>query len=428
MNLENFFNSDKVVDLSFFNFRNAITAAYFADENLKVRKINENFVKFFPVLGNVTDFYFPDVLRQLGVSETQIEEFVTNINDEGFVLIPEVHIQLNDEDHVFSLLSTRTQDDDFSFLKGVQGQFIDRTEEWLLRHEREEMMEQKARDGEIIAEKSQRLEDLASRLAQYLSPQIYDIVFSDKEAQSRSHSRKNLTIFLSDIVQFTDIADSLEPERLAAVINSYLSEMASIAIEFGGTIDKFIGDAVLVFFGDPETEGESEDALKCVEMALQMQARIEEMQAHWQKSGVAQGVHVRMGISTGYCTVGNFGSEQRLDYTVLGRAVNMAARLEALAKPDSILIDEATQKLVSRSIKCLPPETATLKGFSRPVEVFEVDGFILDEKNSRQRQLTRTGKHVEVSVHNSSDIQAAILELRQIQEDFEKQFQQEQED
>jgi adenylate cyclase len=428
MNLENFFNSDKIVDLSFFNFRNAITAAYFADEDLKVRKINENFLKFFPVLGNVTDFYFPDVLKQLGVSDAQIEEFITNINDKGFVLIPEVHIRIENKDFVYSLLSTRTDDADFSFLNGVQGQFIDRTAEWRLRQEREEMMVQKDRDSEIIAEKSERLESLASRLAQYLSPQIYDIVFSDKEAQHRSHSRKNLTIFLSDIVQFTDIADSLEPERLATVINSYLSEMASIAIECGGTIDKFIGDAVLVFFGDPESDGESEDALKCVEMALRMQARISELQSHWQKSGVTKGLQVRMGISTGYCTVGNFGSEQRLDYTVLGRAVNMAARLEAIAKPDSILIDEPTHILISESVRCHPPETVTLKGFSRPVDVFEVDDFILDERPTRSRRLTRTGKHVEVSVHNSSDIEAAILELREIQEDFAKQFQQETKD
>jgi len=425
MNLENFFNSDKVVDLSFFNFRNAITAAYFADENLKVRKTNENFLKFFPVLGNVTDFYFPDVLKQLGVPEAQIEEFITNINDKGFVLIPEVHIQINGEDHVFSLLSTRTEDDDFSYLKGVQGQFIDRTDEWRLRKEREDLIEQKNRDREIIEEKSARLESLADRLAQYLSPQIYDIVFSDNQSQKRSHARKNLTIFLSDIVQFTDIADSLEPERLAAVINSYLSEMASIAIEYGGTIDKFIGDAVLVFFGDPESNGESEDALKCVEMALQMQTRIAEMQKHWQKSGVSRGLHVRMGIATGFCTVGNFGSAQRLDYTVLGRPVNMAARLEARAKPDTILIDEITHSLVNGSIDCNPPETVTLKGFSRPVEVFEVNNVARDEKLSRRRQLTRVGEHVEVSVHNSSDIQAAIRELRQIQEDFEKQYREE---
>jgi len=160
-------------------------------------------------------------------------------------------------------------------------------------------------------------------------------------------------------------------------------------------------------------------------MAVQMQARIGELQKHWQKNGVSKGLHVRMGISTGYCTVGNFGSEQRLDYTVLGRPVNMAARLEALAKPDTILIDETTHNLLNGSINCHPAKTVSLKGFSRPVEVFEVDNFALDEKLSHRRHLTRSGEHVEVSIHNSSDIQAAILELRQIQEEFEKEYRQE---
>ena len=98
------------------------------------------------------------------------------------------------------------------------------------------------------------------------------------------YSRKNLTIFFSDIIQFTDLTDTMEPEKLAKVINSYLSEMTTIAVKSGGTIDKFIGDAIMVFFGDPETEGEVQDALKCVEMAILMRQRVEELQKHWKKS------------------------------------------------------------------------------------------------------------------------------------------------
>ena len=200
---------------------------------------------------------------------TQIEEFVTTINEKGSVLIPQVNIQIGGVEKVFSLLSTRTSDDAFSYLNGVQGQFVDRTEEWALRREREELLEEKIKDRETIEAKSRQLEDLATRLAKYLSPQIYQSIFSETEGDTAAaHARKNLTIFFSDIEQFTDLSDTLEPERLANVINSYLSEMASIAIDCGGTIDKFIGDAILVFFGDPETAGDEEDALKCVEMAL----------------------------------------------------------------------------------------------------------------------------------------------------------------
>ncbi len=422
MKLEDFFNQHNIIDLSFYNFRNAITAAYFANKDLEILKINDNFQKFFPVLGNVTNAYFPDVLEQLGVPGAQIEDFVSNINGKGSVLIPAVHIHIDGEEHVYSLLSTRTQDEVFSYLNGVQGQFVDRTAEWHLIKEREELLEQKIRDREVIEEKSRQLESLATRLAKYLSPQVYQSIFSDTGEQQRAHARKNLTIFLSDIVQFTDLSDTLEPERLAKVINSYLSEMASIALDCGGTIDKFIGDAVLVFFGDPESEGETEDALKCVEMAIRMQNRVAELQKYWRKHGVSRGLHVRMGIATGFCTVGNFGSEQRLDYTVLGSPVNLTARLQAMAEPDAILIDENTQSLIEAHVSCEPVDQITPKGFVRPIQVYQVGDFFSEQHRERRQRLSRVGDRVEVNIIDSSDIRAAIEELRRIQEDFEKQF------
>ena len=92
----------------------------------------------------------------------------------------------------------------------------------------------------------------------------------------------------------------MEPEKLALIINSYLSEMSTIAIKHGGTIDKFIGDALMVFFGDPETLGETDDALKCIEMAIDMQERVKELQTHWRGLGAVEGISVRMGISNGF--------------------------------------------------------------------------------------------------------------------------------
>ena len=422
MKLEDFFNQHNIIDLSFYNFRNAITAAYFANKELGILRVNDKFRSFFPVLGNVTNAYFPDVLEQLGVPAAQIEDFASNINGKGSVFIPAVHIGIDGEDRVYSLLSTRTHDEVFSYLNGVQGQFVDRTAEWRLRKEREEFLAQKSRDRDIIEEKSRQLESLATRLAKYLSPQIYQSIFSDTGEQHSAYSRKNLTIFLSEIVQFTDLSDTIEPERLATVINSYLSEMASIALECGGTIDKFIGDAILVFFGDPKSEGETEDALKCAEMALRMRMRVAKLQKYWQKHGVSRGLHVRMGIATGFCTVGNFGSEQRLDYTVLVSPVNLAARLRATAEPDGILIDENTHSLIEDHISCEPIGEITPKGFVRSVQVYRMEDFFSEEHRGRRRRLSRVGERVEVNVIDSSDIRAAIEELRVIQEEFEKQY------
>ena len=420
MKLEELFNQKNILDLSFFNFSNAITACYFANPNLEIQRINKTFKKFFPVLGNVSNAYLPDVLQQIGVSGDLIEQFVKRINEEGSVMIPEIKIKTDGKERVFSLLSTLTDNESFSYLKGVQGQFVDRTAEWKLRSERESLMEEKVRDTEIIETKSRQLENLANRLAKYLSPQIYQSLFDQDKETRQTNARKNLTVFFSDIVQFTDLTEKLEPEKLSLVINTYLSEMSTIALELGGTIDKFIGDAVLIFFGDPESQGETDDALSCIEMAIRMQKRVKELQKHMKKLGVASGIQVRMGISTGHCTVGNFGSDQRMDYTVLGGPVNLAARLQNLADPESILIDEKTQVLVEDKVKCTYADEITPKGFARPIKIFQIEDFIDKNHHKLRRRLTHVGQRVEVNVFDSSDIKAAIEELRDIQNRFEK--------
>ncbi len=422
MNVQDFFNQEKVIDLSFFNFENAITAAYYANAKLEVQKVNKNFVNFFPVLGNITNVYFPDVLEQLGVPEEQISQFQSELDKNGKVLIPQILINIDGEERIFSLLSAKTKSENFDYLNGVQGQFVDRTAEWELRKEREKLYEKSKIDNQIIEEKSAQLENLATRLAKYLSPQIYKSIFEEKQEVKSVHSRKNLTIFFSDIIQFTDLTDTMEPEKLAKVINSYLSEMTTIAVKSGGTIDKFIGDAIMVFFGDPETEGEVQDALKCVEMAILMRQRVEELQKHWKKMGVTNGLGIRMGISTGFCTVGNFGSDLRLDYTVLGSPVNLAARLQSAAERNGILIDENTNNLINDVVQTEKNNTITPKGFVRPIDTFILKDFKSQSHKDKRKMLSHSGERVEINVTDSSDIRAAIEELKNIQEKFEKEY------
>ena len=177
MNFQDFFNPDRVVDLSFFNFENAITACYYADKDLRVKKVNKNFKGFFPVLGNVKDAYFPDILKQLGVTDEQIQLFEDEIHNKGSVLIPKVKIIIDDKERLFSLLSTKTKNSDFEYLNGIQGQFVDRTNEHELTKQRDSLIEGQLKDKQIIEEKSKKLESLATRLAKYLSPQIYKNIF-----------------------------------------------------------------------------------------------------------------------------------------------------------------------------------------------------------------------------------------------------------
>ncbi|MGK0290220.1 MAG: adenylate cyclase, partial [bacterium] len=194
--------------------------------------------------------------------------------------------------------------------------------------------------------KEQLLENLSSKLSKYLSPQVYDSIFSGKKDVKLESYRKELTIFFSDIQGFTSLTDSMESEALTELLNQYLNEMSEIALKYGGTLDKFIGDAIMIFFGDPETKGMQEDALTCARMAIEMRKRMEELRSEWITKGVDVPLHIRIGINTGYCTVGNFGSESRLDYTIIGGQVNLASRLETNAEPDQILISHRTYTLI----------------------------------------------------------------------------------
>jgi len=223
-----------------------------------------------------------------------------------------------------------------------------------------------------LAEKTNALEQLSNQLAKYLSPQIYDSIFSGKQEVKVASERKKLTVFFSDIEGFTETADRLESEELSQLLNHYLTEMSQIALQHGATIDKYVGDAILIFFGDPETKGVRADAIACVEMAIAMRARMVELSGIWRRNGIERPLRIRMGISTGYCTVGNFGSEDRMDYTIIGGTVNAASRLEAQAPPGDILISYETFAMVNEKIRCEIHGEIEVKGIAYPVAAYRV--------------------------------------------------------
>ena len=224
---------------------------------------------------------------------------------------------------------------------------------------------------EIKYQKSQ-IEGLAGKLAKYLSPQVYGSIFSGEKDVKIETNRKKLTVFFSDIKDFTSITDSMESEGLTSLLNNYFNEMTKIALRYGGTIDKFIGDAIMIFFGDPESKGEKEDAISCVLMAIEMRDKMNELQKHWGELGISRPLKIRMGINSGFCTVGNFGSEDRMDYTIIGKQVNLASRLESHAASDQILISKETYALIKDKIACERKEEITAKGVPYPVQTYQV--------------------------------------------------------
>lgn len=212
---------------------------------------------------------------------------------------------------------------------------------------------------------------VSNKLARYAPSQVWQKIIQDEKDVVVENKRRKLTVFFSDIKGFTDLSESMSAEDLAFFLNNYFESMSAIAKKHGATIDKFIGDALMVFFGDPDSEGEREDALACVEMAMDMTRELARLRNYWIALGF-DGLHVRMGINTGYCHVGNFGSANRLTYTAVGREVNLAARIQTAARPDTVLISDATHELIKHNFMCEKGAPIRLKGITDPVQVWEV--------------------------------------------------------
>ena len=225
---------------------------------------------------------------------------------------------------------------------------------------------------ESLAEKSAALEVLSSKLAKYLAPQVYNSIFSGRQDVRIASQRKKLTVCFSDVAGFTETTDKMESEDLTQLLNHYLTEMSKIAADYGATIDKYVGDGIVMFFGDPETRGIKEDALACVKMGLAMQRRMDELSHVWRDAGIATPLRCRIGIHTDYCTVGNFGSEDRMDYTIIGGAVNLASRLEEEAPPGAVLISYETFAQVKDAIDCEEIGQLRVKGMAYPVATYRV--------------------------------------------------------
>ena len=222
------------------------------------------------------------------------------------------------------------------------------------------------------------LAGLSMKISRYIPPQVYKSIFSGDKDVIIHTERKKLTIFFSDIQNFTVATERLQPELLTELLNEYFTEMSAIALDHGGTVDKFIGDAMLIFFGDPETKGDRADAEACVRMAWRMQRRLAELNAKWRESGIAQPFQARIGINSGYCNVGNFGSADRMEYTIIGAEANLAARLQAIAEPGGIVMSYETYALVKEYVTAHPLMPITTKGISHQVIPYAVDAVSLD--------------------------------------------------
>ncbi|ENU29910.1 hypothetical protein F991_02397 [Acinetobacter sp. CIP-A165] len=224
----------------------------------------------------------------------------------------------------------------------------------------------------------------ANQLSRYAPLQLWQSIMRGEAEAKIEYKRKKLTIFFSDIQGFTELSETLIPDDLAFLLNDYLSHMTEIAKQYEATVDKFMGDAILIFFGDPNSQGTEQDAKSCVEMAIAMRQQMKLLRERWKKMGYPA-LHIRMGISTGYCHVGNYGASHRMAYTIVGRDVNLASRLQSAAEVDEILIADDTHQLIKSEFLCVPKVPIYLKGIQGPVKTWQVMEKFTGKKSDTQK-------------------------------------------
>lgn len=206
-------------------------------------------------------------------------------------------------------------------------------------------------------------------LEAYFPPLVVKKIVANPEIIGSGGQKKELTILFSDIKNFTGYTSAMGPDQIQSLLNEYFEAMTEIVFQYEGTVDKFMGDGMMVFFGDPEPL--SDHALLCVRSAIDMQRKVREIRAKWEKQG-GMPIQIRIGINTDTVVVGNMGSSRRLSYTVLGSAVNLAQRLESNAPAGGILISRRTNDLIKDHIPALPLGQIEVKGFEEPISVYEV--------------------------------------------------------
>jgi len=252
---------------------------------------------------------------------------------------------------------------DISSLKRVESQLVE------YKNHLEEKVALRTRE---LEETNQRLREVRAQISKYIDPNVTEKIFKGEFEAALGHQRKKLTLFFSDIKDFTQFTDASDPEDVAKLLNEYLGIMARIVRKWGGTIPQFTGDSIYAIFGAPDSKGDQEDALACVRMALEMQVEMKTLRDTWWNQGIQFPFAIRCGIHSGRANVGNYGSEGFMEYSAIGLNTNLASRLEQACQPGEIYLSHATWALVNREIPCEEVGAIEVKGFHYPIQTYRV--------------------------------------------------------
>jgi adenylate cyclase len=220
--------------------------------------------------------------------------------------------------------------------------------------------------ADTVKKQVSELERMA-RLKRYLSPQIAETILDQEGDLFKTH-RREITIVFLDLRGFTAFSDNAEPEEVMDFLRHYHGEMGKLVFKFEGTLERFMGDGIVVIFNDPITC--AEHAHKAAMMAIEMRDRVKELRAAWLKKGYD--LDLGVGFAAGYATLGTMGFEGRMDYGTVGNLPNLAARLCAEAKGGQILTDQKTMSRLEEAFDAEGIEELVLKGISRPIQAYNI--------------------------------------------------------
>jgi len=264
----------------------------------------------------------------------------------------------------FRLLS-KTTDDLRQALAETEERVRERTRE--LSAARDELTELNRTLEQRVAEQVSQLDRLG-RLTRFFSPQLSELILAgDAEDPLKSH-RREVTVVFVDLRGFTAFAETAEPEEVMGVLREYHAAMGEIILAHEGTLERFTGDGMMIFFNDPVVIPDPH--ARAVRMAVEMRQRVAGLLDSWRRRGFE--LDFGVGIAHGYATIGAIGFEGRWDYGAIGTVTNLAARLCGEARPGQILIPRRLLSLVEELVDAEPVGDLTLKGFTRPVPTFSV--------------------------------------------------------
>jgi adenylate cyclase len=221
-----------------------------------------------------------------------------------------------------------------------------------------------------LTEQMKREEKVRANLARYLSPQVVEKIMRHEVQVDLGGDRKVVSVLFSDIRNFTSIVESRPPDEIVAILNEYFTEMARVIFENQGSLDKYIGDAIVAVYGSViPLENASENAVRT---AAQMMQAMERLNERWKREYDGFSMGIGIGVNTGEVFLGNVGSPERMEFTVIGDAVNVAARFSGLAKAGQIFVTEEVDRRLGPDVKCVERESVAVKGKSEMLKLFEI--------------------------------------------------------